>query len=136
MANDIIHGKFEHNGKAYPFFLSDHIITITQAPHEFNTDFSGISHFDYLKGVTHNNKYIFLLDCDIVGGSLAQISSNLQLMCKGYVVSSSSSDCYDWIEFSSPALNGFYSPRRAIEIERDEVRFGARGLTFKNYEDT
>jgi len=136
MANDIIYGKFQHNGKEYPFFLADHIITITQTPREFNTDFSGISHFDYLKGVTNNNKYIFLLDCDIVGGPLAQISNNLQFVCKGYALSSSSSDCYDRIEFSSPALNGFYSPRRAIEIERDEVRFGARGLTFKNYEDT
>lgn len=47
MANDIIYGKFQHNGKEYPFFLADHIITITQTPREFNTDFSGISHFDY-----------------------------------------------------------------------------------------
>ena len=68
MANDIIYGKCQHNGKEYPFFLADHIITITQTPREFNTDFSGISHFDYLKGVTNNNKYIFLLDCD--SGSL------------------------------------------------------------------
>ncbi len=136
MANDIIHGKFQYNGKTYPFFLADYIITIAQAPYEFNNDFSYDSHFDYLKGVTYNNKYIFLLDCDIVGGPLAQISSNLQLVCKGYVISSSSSECYNRIEFSSPALNGFYSPRQAIEIEHDEVRLGAYGLKFKNYEDT
>jgi len=136
MASDIIHGKFQYIDKVYPFFLVDHIITIAQTPHEFNRDFTDVSHFDYLKGITHNNKYIFFLDCDVVGGPLVQISSNLQFVCKGYILSNSSADCYDRIEFSSPALNGFYSPRRAIEIERDEVRFGARGLTFKNYEDT
>ena len=136
MANNIIYGKFQLDDKVYPFFLVDYIITITQTPYEFNSDFADVYHFNYLKGVTHNNKYIFFLDCDIVGGSLAQISSNLQLVCKGYILSNSSADCYDRIEFSSSALNGFYSPRRAIGIDHDEVRFGARGLTFKNYEDT
>lgn len=136
MVNDIIHGKFQHNDKVYPFFLVDHIITIAQTPYEFNADFADTSHFDYLKGVTHNDKYIFLLNCDIVGGPLAQISSNLQFVCKGYIISNSPADYYDRIEFSSPALNGFYSPRRAIEIEHDEVRLGVRGLAFRNYEDT
>lgn len=136
MADNTVHGKFEYNGKVYPFFLADQIITVPQAPHEFNSDFANAYHFDYLKGVTDNNKYIFFLDCDLVGGALAQCRSRLQLVCKGYVLSNSAAGCYDRIEFASPALNGFYSPRRAIEIEHDEVRFGARGLTFKNYEDT
>lgn len=136
MADNTIHGKFEYNEKVYPFFLADHIITIPQTPHEFNRDFADAYHFDYLKGVTDNNKYIFFLDCDLVGGALAQISSRLQLVCKGYVLSNDSTGSYERIEFSSPALNGFYSPRRAMKIEHDEIRFGARGLTFKDYEDT
>lgn len=136
MADNTIHGKFEYNEKVYPFFLADHIITVPQTPHEFNRDFADTYHFDYLKGVTDNNKYIFFLDCELVGGALAQISSRLQLVCKGYVLSNDAAGSYERIEFSSLALNGFYSPRRAMEIEHDEIRFGARGLTFKNYEDT
>ena len=136
MANDIIHGKFQYNDKVYPFFLVDHIITIAQTPREFNADFSNVSHLNYLKGVTHSNKYIFFLDCDVLGGQHVQLSNKLQIACKGYILSDSSTGYYDRIDFSSPALNGFYSPRRAIEIEQDTVRLGARGLMFKNYEDT
>ena len=136
MTNDIIHGKFEYNDKIFPFFLVDHVITIVQSPYEFNCDFADTCHFDYLKGVTHNNKYVFFLDCDVVGGRLAKISSKLQLVCKGYVLSNSSSDSYDRIEFSSPALNCFFTPRRAIGIDCDEVRLSVCGLTFRDYEDT
>lgn len=85
MSQDIIYGKFEYKDKEYPFFLSKHIITVTQSPGEFNDDFIGESHFDHLVGVTHNGKYITFLDCDIVGGELIEISSNLILVCKGYV---------------------------------------------------
>ena len=62
MPKDIIYGKFQLKNKEYPFFLSGQIITVTQTAREYNEDFVGIYHFDYLKGVTNNNKYIFLLD--------------------------------------------------------------------------
>lgn len=136
MPKDIIYGKFQLKNKEYPFFLSGQIITVTQTAREYNEDFVGIYHFDYLKGVTNNNKYIFLLDCNVCGGQLIEISCNLQLSCKGYIMSSSSSGLFDRIEFFSPALNGFYSPRQAISLETDKVRFGVRSLRFRNYEDT
>ncbi|MDO4439294.1 MAG: hypothetical protein Q4B86_07655 [Eubacteriales bacterium] len=133
---DIIYGKFEFNNKSYPFFFANYIITVTQTPYEFNNDFINNYHFDYLRGVANNNKYIFFLDCDIVGGQLGPISRNLQLVCKGYVLSDSSEDCYDQIKFFSSALNAFYSPHRAIEINHKDILFSVQGLTFKNYEDT
>lgn len=136
MPQDIIYGKFYIKDKEYPFFLSGQIITVTQIPREHNKDFGGTYHFEYLKGVTSSGKYIFLLDCDVFGGQLIEITSNLQLSCKGYILSNSPSEFFDRIEFYSPALNGFYSPRQAISLEKDEVRFGVRSLRFKNYEDT
>lgn len=136
MIDDIVYGKFQYNDKEYPFFLNDQIVTIVKTRYEFNNDFTNIYHFDFIKGLTQNNKEIIFLDCDLVGGALASISCKLQLVCKGYVLSNSSSGYYDRIEFSSPALNGFYSPRRAMDMELDECPFFIRKLAFKNYEDS
>lgn len=135
MPEGSIRGKFEYNDKVYPFFFVNRIITVPQVPFEYNKDFLDTFHFDYLKGVTDNNKYIFFLDCDVAGGAFAQIASSLQFVCKGYVLSDCPEGNYDQVEFSSPALNGFYSPHSAIQIESDEICSGARGLTFRNCED-
>lgn len=136
MVFNFIYGKFQYNEKVYPFVLANHVITIVQLSNEFNSDFSDVSHFDYLKGVTNNNTDIFFLDCDLVSSSLIRFSSSIRFVCKGYVLATTSEDFYDYIEFSSPALNGFYSPRQAIKLEHDDERFCARGLIFKNCEDT
>lgn len=136
MASNFIYGKFQYNEKVYPFVLADHVITIVQLSNEFNSDFADGSHFDYLKGVTNNNTDIFFLDCDLVSSLPIRFSSSIRLVCKGYVLATTSEDFYNYIEFSSPALNGFYSPRQATQLEHDEERFCARGLIFKNSEDT
>lgn len=136
MSKDIIYGKFRYQDKDYPFYLADYIVTVVQTAGEYNADFLQEMHFRHLSGITNNNQFIFLLDCDIVGGSIIKVSNNLQITCKGYILSNSPAECYDRIEFSSVALNGFYSPRRAIEIETDKAVLGVQGLKFRKYKDT
>lgn len=135
MTNDIICGKFYVQDKEYPFFLSGQVITVVQVAHEYNRDFMDAYHFEYLEGITDRSKYIYLLDCNVYGGPIVSITSNLQLSCKGYILSSSPSDCFDCIEFYSPALNAFYSPRQAVSIEKDISNMNAISLRFKNHED-
>lgn len=63
MIDDIVYGKFQYNDKEYPFFLNDQIVTIVKTRYEFNNDFTNIYHFDFIKGLTQNNKEIIFLDC-------------------------------------------------------------------------
>ena len=135
MSQDIIYGKFAYKDKEYPFFLSNHIITVTQSPREFNDDFIGESHFDHLVGVTHNGRYITFLDCDVIGEDFIAICNNLLLVCKGYVLTTEPTEHYTGLVFSSPALNAFYSPRHAIGFVKKDP-FGISGLQLRDYADT
>lgn len=135
MTNDIICGKFYVQDKEYPFFLSGQVITVVQVAHEYNSDFIDDYHFEYLEGITDRGKYIYLLDCNVYGGPIVGITTNLYLSCKGYILSNSQSDYFDCIEFYSPALNAFYSPRQAVSVERDAANMHTLSLRFKNHED-
>ena len=135
MTSDIFCGKFYIRNKEYPFFLSGQVITVSQVANEYNRDFIDDYHFEYLEGITDRGKYIYLLDCDVYGGPIVSITTNLHLSCKGYILSSSPSDCFDCIEFYSAALNAFYPPRQAVSIEKDIANTHALILKFKNHED-
>ena len=135
MAENIIRGEFEYNGKDYPFVIQNKILTVVQSAFHYSEDFNGKEELGTLVGVTDTNKYILLLDCRIWNPQFIGISAQLQIMLHGYVLQDIKDDGYDRITFCSPALNVFYSPRKAwtpqIGIEEK-----LPGLTMNPYSDS
>lgn len=135
MAENIIRGEFEYNGKDYPFVIQNKILTVVQSAFHYSEDFNGKEELGTLLGVTDTNKYILLLDCRIWNPQFIGISAQLQIMLHGYVLQDIKDDGYDRMTFCSPALNVFYSPRKAwtpqIGIEEE-----LPGLTMNPYSDS
>lgn len=135
MAENIIRGEFEYNGKIYPFIIQNRILTVVQSAFHYSADFEAKENLGTLMGVTDTNKYILLLDCRVWNPQFIALSGKLQIALHGYILQDIKDDGYDQIKFCSPALNVFYSPRKAwtpqIGIEED-----LPGLTLKPYSDS
>lgn len=65
MAENIIRGEFEYNGKDYPFVIQNKILTVVQSAFHYSEDFNGKNELGTLVGVIDTNKYILLLDCRV-----------------------------------------------------------------------
>ncbi len=113
MMEKTICGEFEYNEKAYPFVIQNNILTVVQLAFHYLEDFEDKEDLGTLVGVTDTNKYIFMLDCQVRNPQLIMLSGRLQIMLHGYVLQDEKDDGYDRINFYSPALNVFYSPRKA-----------------------
>lgn len=122
MASETIYGKFEYKGKVYPFALSDRILTVVQAAYEYKMDFQSEENIGTLTGVTSKNSYITFIGCKRLGGMFYLLSSDIQISLKGYILHDEKICQYDRLLFHSPALNGFYCPRKAWKFQEEDIR--------------
>lgn len=135
MAENVIHGEFEYNGKTYPFVIQNGVLTVVQSAFHYLEDFKDNEELGTLVGVTDTNKYILLLDCRVWNPRFITLSGRIQIALHGYILQDIRDDGYDRIKFCSPALNVFYSPRKAwtpqLGIEEELPR-----LTMNPYSDS
>lgn len=113
MEEKTVRGELEYNGKNYPFVIENRILTIVQSAFHHNKDFFENEYLGTLKGVTDENKYILLLDCRILSYAFRTLNGKIQIGLHGYILQDTAEDRFDCIEFYSPALYAFYSPRKA-----------------------
>ena len=127
---DTISGVFDYLDKEYPFVLHDRVLKIAQPPFQHNADFEGITDIDCIQGVTSNNKDIVFFGCKIYCSERLFLSTEIVITVQGYVLLRNSQTDYDRIDFYSPAINGFYSPRNAYTVEAKE-KFITTGITLR-----
>ena len=132
MSKETIHGVFEFEGKEYPFALENQILTIPQIPFQYFEDFANIEHIDSLQGVTNNNRDIVFLGCEVLGNRNVPFTSEVKMTVLGYILLTSSKSTFDRIDFYSEAVNGFYSPRNAYDIEMKEDRSAIAGIRVRD----
>ena len=133
MKTDGIYGKFEYNDKGYPFFIKGQVLTIVQEPREHNRDFENMSKIKRLRGITNDNQIIIMCNCKVMGGL---IFSNIAITFQWFALFSVDIESFQRVEFASTALNGFFSPQRAREIEFHDNTLRVQSLQIKKAEDT
>lgn len=111
------YGKFEFNGKTYPFYYEDYLVTIIQQPWEYNKDFEKITNVEKIVGWTNSYRRIVFLGCEFQGGSFKEIYSNIIFTTKGFILFDESDSAFNCIEFESDALNTFYPPIQAVDTK-------------------
>lgn len=126
------YGKFEFNGKMYPFYYEDSFVTIIQQPWEYNKDFEKVTNVEKIVGLTNSNMVIVFLKCEFQGGSFKEIYSNIIFSTKGFILFDESDLPFNCIEFESDALNTFYPP---IQIIDRKTLLDEKAYKVKNPED-
>lgn len=109
------YGKFEFNGKKYPFHYEDSFVTVIQEPWEYNKDFENESFVEKIVGLTNSNKIITFLKCEFSGGDYKEIYNNIIFSTQGFVLFGKDELPFDCIEFESEALNTFYPPIQLVD---------------------
>lgn len=134
MNKEKIYGVFEHEEKEYPFALENQTLTIPQIPFRYSKDFANIEYIEAIQGVTNSNRDIVFLGCDVLGNSRVPFVTEIKMSVLGYILLSSSRSTFDRIDFYSEAINGFYSPRNAYDVELTEDQTGIAGIKVRNCE--
>lgn len=134
MSKEKIYGVFEYEGKEYPFALENQILTIPQIPFQYSKDFADAEHIEAIQGVTNSNRDIVFLGCEILGNSRVPFATEIKMTVLGYILLTSSKSTFDRIDFYSEAINGFYSPRNAYEVELSEDRTRILGIKVRDGE--
>lgn len=129
-----IRGVLTYNEKEYPFVIEKRVLTIVQPAFCYREDFQREEYLGTLTGITDKNKYILLLDCRILNYTFLSLSPQIQIGLHGYILQDTKEDCFDSIEFYSPALLAFYTPRKAWKPELTEEN-DLQGITLTPYED-
>ena len=135
MGKEKIYGVFEHRGKEYPFALENQILTIPQIPFQYSKDFAEVEQIEAIQGVTNNNRDIVFLGCEVLGNSRVPFSTEIKMTVLGYILLTSNKSTFDRIDFYSTAINGFYTPRNAYEVEVNEDRTKIIGIKVRNWEE-
>ena len=60
------YGKIEFEGKMYPFYYEDSLVTVIQQPWEYNKDFEKATYVEKIEGLTNSNKVIVFLKCEFL----------------------------------------------------------------------
>ena len=134
MDEKTIRGVLTYNEKEYPFVIEKRVLTIVQPAFRYRKDFQQEEYLGTLTGVTDKNKYILLLDCRILNYAFLSLSPQIQIGLHGYILQDTEEDYFDSIEFYSPALLAFYTPRKAWKPELTEEN-DLQGITLTPYED-
>lgn len=134
MNKEIIYGVFAHEGREYPFALEDQILTIPQTPFQYHEDFADAQHIDSIQGVTHNNCDIVFIGCEVLANSKVLFAAEIKMSVLGYILLTSSKSTFDRIDFYSEAINGFYSPRNAYDVEINEDQTRIVGIKMRDWE--
>lgn len=132
MDKENIYGVFEYKGKEYPFALDGQILTIPQAPFQFVKDFDEASQIEAIQGVTSNNRDIVFVGCDVIENGRTPFSTEVKLTILGYILLESEIDQFDEIRLQSEAINVFYSPRFAYDVEWTEDKIGTMGIKLRD----
>lgn len=133
MKNEMIYGVFEHEGKEYPFALENQILTIPQVPFQYNEDFSTAGHIDSIQGVTNTNSGIVFIGCEVLERSLL-FATEIKMSILGYILLTDNRSVFDRIDFCSQAINAFYSPRNAYEVEVTDDQTRIIGIKVRDRE--
>lgn len=134
MSKEKIYGVFEYEGKEYPFALENQILTIPQIPFQYSKDFADAEHIEAIQGVTNSNRNIVFLGCEVLGNSRVPFATEIKMAVLGYILLTSNKSTFDRIDFYSEAINGFYSPRNAYEVELSEDRTRILGIKVRDWE--
>lgn len=134
MDEKTIRGVLTYNEKEYPFVIEKRVLTIVQPAFRYREDFQREEYLGTLTGVTDKNKYILLLDCRVLKFAFLSLSPQIQIGLHGYILQDTEEDYFDSIEFYSPALLAFYTPRKAWKPELTDEN-DLQGITLTPYED-
>lgn len=127
------YGKFYFNGKSYPFFYKDCLVTVIQKPYEYNNDFKDVTEVEKIEGLTNSNKVIVFLKCKFQGGSYKELFSNIIFSTKGFILFNEHDCSFECIEFKSEAINTFYPP---ISLFNPTALFHEKAYIMKNSDET
>lgn len=134
MNKEKIYGVFEHEEKEYPFALENQVLTIPQIPFRYSRDFANTEYVEAIQGVTNGNHDIVFLGCEVLENSKVPFATELKLSVLGYILLTSSRSTFDKISFYSEAINGFYSPRNAYDVELSEDHTKLVGIKVRNWQ--
>lgn len=135
MSKEKIYGVFQHEGKEYPFALENQILTIPQIPFQYREDFAGVEYIEAIQGVTNSNRDIVFLGCEVLEKSRVPFATDIKMTVLGYILLTSSKSTFDTIDFYSKAINGFYSPRNAYDVELNKDRTGILGIKVRDWKE-
>ena len=116
-----INGVIEYKNNKYPFILDDRIVKIVGEPFQYFDIFNYAEEIETIKGVTSGNRDIIFLHCKIINN---YFTCNTLFSIKGYAISNSNTGCtcdftYSRSSFKSDAINAFFSPQKALNINRN-----------------
>jgi hypothetical protein len=119
--NNDLYGIFECNGKEYHFVLDGRIVRIIGEPFQYIKDFIDADEIEVIQGVTAGNRNIQFLRCKFPKNCFGFASS---FSIQGYAISNNNmgNPCdftYNRSSFESDAINTFFSPQKAVNIDMD-----------------
>ena len=132
MSEERIYGVLEINGKQYQYTLEDQFLTIPNVPYQDEEEFEKNDQIDIIYGTTSNYQGIVFLDCKVLEGIGPIFSSEVKIRVLGYIVLTRGICSFDRIDFYSVAINGFFSPRNAYDLETKDDGRTLVGIKFRD----
>lgn len=119
--SDIISGVFWYKEKNYPFVLEGQKVRLVDAPFSILKFSNDMEEVPFVQGVTSGNRDILFLHCRF---NPRLPLSNVAFTIAGYLLSSSNTGHFksfefDRVSFYADAINTFYSPQNALDIQSD-----------------
>lgn len=119
--NNDLYGILEYNKKEYPFVLDKRIVKLIGEPFQYINDFRNVDEAETIKGVTSGNREIVFLKCKFID---TFFSSTVSFSIQAYAVSDNNVGIpcdftFSRSSFESDAINSFFSPQKAVEIDID-----------------
>ena len=132
MSEERIYGVLEINGKQYQYTLEDQFLTIPNISYQDEEEFEKNDQIDIIYGTTSNYQGIVFLDCKVLEGIGSIFSSEVKIRVLGYIVLTRGICSFDRIDFYSEAINGFFSPRNAYDLETKDDGRTLMGIKFRD----
>lgn len=133
MSGERIYGVFEYKGEEYQYTLENQILTVPQVSFQQMENFQENETIDVIHGATSNYQGIVFLGCKVLAG-IFPFSSEVKIRILGYIILTSNKSSFDRVDFYSEAINGFYSPRNAYDVETTEDRTRLLGIKIRDKE--
>ena len=117
--SDLISGVFWYKERNFPFVLEGQKVRLVDAPFNILKFSNDMEEVPFVQGVTSGNRDILFLHCRF---NPRLPLSNVAFTIVGYLLSSSNTGHFksfefDRVSFYSDAINTFYSPQNALEIQ-------------------
>lgn len=137
--NNDLYGVLVYKDKKYHFVLDDRFVRIIGEPFQYINDFNDADEIDVIQGVTAGNRDIRFLRCKFSKDCFGFAAS---FSIQGYAISNSNMDSpcdftYNRSSFESDAINTFFSPQKAINLDMDiENWTGEINVKLSPFQDT